>query len=122
MPPAARTGVGATASTTSGTSTMVETSPVWPPASVPWATMTSTPAALCRSAWVRLPASAATDTPASCALVMSEGGGGPRALATSAMSWAKATSRRGSYPFDATLARTFLGDPRRRSAGSSGTP
>ena len=33
MPPAASTGVGATASTTSGTSTIVAISPVWPPAS-----------------------------------------------------------------------------------------
>ena len=30
MPPAASTGIGATASTTSGTSTMVAISPVWP--------------------------------------------------------------------------------------------
>ena len=37
MPPAASTGVGATASTTSGTSTIVPISPVWPPASEPWA-------------------------------------------------------------------------------------
>ena len=62
IPPAASTGVGATASTTSGTSTIVAMSPVWPPASVPWATMRSTPACLCRSAWTRLPASAATTT------------------------------------------------------------
>ena len=33
-----------TASTTSGTSTMVAICPVWPPASVPWATMRSAPA------------------------------------------------------------------------------
>ena len=33
MPPAASTGTGATASTTSGTSTIVAISPVWPPAS-----------------------------------------------------------------------------------------
>ena len=33
IPPAASTGIGATASTTSGTSTIVVTSPVWPPAS-----------------------------------------------------------------------------------------
>ena len=40
IPPAASTGTsGPTASTTSGTSTIVETSPQWPPASVPWATM-----------------------------------------------------------------------------------
>ena len=50
MPPAASTGTGATASTTSGTSTIVATSPVWPPASVPCATIRSTPAAACRRA------------------------------------------------------------------------
>ena len=33
MPPAASTGTGAMASTTSGISTIVATSPVWPPAS-----------------------------------------------------------------------------------------
>ena len=44
MPPAASTGTSApTASTTSGTSTIVEISPVCPPASVPCATMMSTP-------------------------------------------------------------------------------
>ena len=45
IPPAARTGVGETALTTSGTRTIVEMVPVCPPASVPWATMRSTPAA-----------------------------------------------------------------------------
>ncbi len=44
MPPAARTGSGATASTASGVSTMVAISPVWPPASYPCATTTSMPA------------------------------------------------------------------------------
>ena len=39
-----------TASTTWGTSTIVEISPQWPPASVPWATITSTPIATWRSA------------------------------------------------------------------------
>ncbi len=53
MPPAASTGTGATASTTSGTRTMVATSPVWPPASVPCATIRSTPAAACRRACSR---------------------------------------------------------------------
>ena len=51
MPPAASTGVsGPTASITSGQSTTDEMSPVWPPASVPWATMMSTPFSLCFSA------------------------------------------------------------------------
>ena len=62
MPPAASTGIGATASTTSGTSTIVEISPVWPPASVPWATMMSAPAVAWRAAWTGEPASAATST------------------------------------------------------------
>ena len=43
IPPAASTGTGAIASTTSGTSTIEATSPVCPPASWPWATMMSTP-------------------------------------------------------------------------------
>ena len=38
--------VGATASMTSGHSTMLPTSPVWPPPSVPWQTTKSTPAVL----------------------------------------------------------------------------
>src|SRR5207253_551146 len=50
MPPAARTGVGATASTTSGTRTSVAISPVWPPASLPDATTMSTPASTWRRA------------------------------------------------------------------------
>src|SRR5712664_3962688 len=48
MPPAASTGtsrIGLIALITSGTSTMVETSPQWPPASVPCTTRISTPAA-----------------------------------------------------------------------------
>ena len=47
MPPAASTGVGATASITSGQSTTLPISPVWPPPSVPCAMMMSMPAALC---------------------------------------------------------------------------
>src|SRR5436190_607845 len=61
IPPAASTGMGATASTTSGTSTMVEISPVWPPASVPWATMMSAPALACRLACTGEPALVGTD-------------------------------------------------------------
>ena len=41
IPPAASTGIGATASTICGTSTIVAMFPVWPPASVPWAVMMS---------------------------------------------------------------------------------
>ena len=54
------TGVGATASTTSGTSTIVAISPVWPPASPPWATTTSTPLSTWDLACSARPASAAT--------------------------------------------------------------
>ena len=43
-PPAASTGVGATASITSGHNTVDATSPVWPPPSVPCAMTMSTPA------------------------------------------------------------------------------
>ncbi len=50
MPPAASIGVGATASMTSGHSTIEPISPVWPPPSVPWAMTMSTPASLCVSA------------------------------------------------------------------------
>ncbi len=68
MPPAASTGTGATASTTCGTSTIVEISPVWPPASVPCATIRSAPAATCLRACSTVPTSAATGTPAARAL------------------------------------------------------
>ena len=69
MPPAASTGTsGPIASTTSGHSTIDEISPVWPPASVPCATMMSTPFARCFSAWRTELASAATCMPCSCAV------------------------------------------------------
>ena len=42
MPPAATTGIGDTASTSCGTSTIVLTVPLKPPASPPWAMITST--------------------------------------------------------------------------------
>jgi hypothetical protein len=46
MPPAATTGIGATASTTAGTSPIVpRVTPEWPPASRPCAMMISAPAA-----------------------------------------------------------------------------
>ena len=81
MPPAARTGVsGPTASMTSGHSTTDEISPVWPPASVPWATMMSTPLSLCFSACRGLLASAATAMSCSCAVCTTSAGGGPSAF------------------------------------------
>ena len=43
-PPAASTGIGATALTTIGTSGIVPIVPMCPPPSVPWATITSAPA------------------------------------------------------------------------------
>src|ERR1700749_1009228 len=43
IPPAASTGTGATASTTAGTSGSVDRRLPCPPASVPWATITSAP-------------------------------------------------------------------------------
>ena len=56
MPPAATTGMWSpTASTIWGTSGMVATRPVWPPASVPWATTMSHPASSARRAWSTLP-------------------------------------------------------------------
>ena len=95
MPPAASTGtlrIGLIALMTSGTSTMVETSPQWPPASVPWATRISTPAATWRSACSLEPTSAATGT--SCLRPMSiiAFGGTPSAFAISLIGWRNETS------------------------------
>ncbi len=56
MPPAAMTGMRSpTASTIWGTSGKVATWPVWPPASVPWATTMSQPASTAAIAWRTLP-------------------------------------------------------------------
>src|SRR6266851_3234575 len=122
IPPAASTGVGATASTTSGTRTIVAISPVCPPASVPWATMRSAPAALWRSACTRAPARAATRTPAPWARSISVGGGEPRALATSLGRREKATSSSGPWPRGDTLLKPELRAIwARTSSGSSGT-
>ncbi len=70
MPPAASTGtflIGLIASMTSGTSTIVVTSPQCPPASVPAATRMSTPALTCLIACSRAPTRAAIGTPAALA-------------------------------------------------------
>ena len=56
MPPAASTGVGATASTTMGSSAMVAICPTCPPPSVPCAVITSAPAAQARRASATLAA------------------------------------------------------------------
>ena len=58
MPPAPSTGMSPTASTISGISTIVPISPVCPPASLPWAMTTSTPALTWRSACCAAPARA----------------------------------------------------------------
>ena len=67
MPPAARTGtdlpIASIASMTSGMSTSVVTSPQCPPASVPWATIRSTPALTCLMACSFAPTNAATGIP-----------------------------------------------------------
>ena len=74
-PPAASTGVGATASMTSGHSTMLPTSPVWPPPSEPWQMTMSTPPFLWLSACLTDPASAATSRPWSWAWAITSSGG-----------------------------------------------
>src|SRR5689334_13594645 len=91
MPPAASTGTS-TASTISGTSTMVATSPVWPPASYPCATTMSTPFSTCRWACEALPARAATGTPAACTCSITSTGGEPSALAIRRIGCSSATS------------------------------
>ena len=81
MPPAASTGTsGPQACTTCGTSTMVAISPVWPPASVPCATISSTPAARCRAACEPLPHMAPTTMPRRFNSATTSGGGAPKAL------------------------------------------
>ena len=63
MPPAATTGTRSpTASTIWGTSGRVATCPVWPPASVPWATTRSHPASTARTACSTLPHMLTTTT------------------------------------------------------------
>ena len=64
MPPAATTGTWSpTASATWGTSAMVATRPVWPPASVPWATTMSQPAWTAATVWRTLPHMLTTSRP-----------------------------------------------------------
>ena len=72
MPPAARTGTGATASTTIGTSAMLACQPTWPPPSVPCAMMTSAPAVAARTASGTPPAMNVTLQPASWARAMKD--------------------------------------------------
>ncbi len=63
-PPAATTGMS-TASTTCGSSTVVATSPVWPPPSPPCTITASAPHAATFSACRRAPTEGTTTTPAS---------------------------------------------------------
>ncbi len=66
MPPAATTGTRSpTASTTWGTRANVATLPVWPPASVPWATTRSQPASTAAMAWRTFPHMFTTTSPCS---------------------------------------------------------
>ncbi len=95
MPPAASTGtsrIGLIALITSGTSTMVETSPQWPPASVPCTTRISTPAATWRSACSLAPTRAATGTPCFLPISIIAFGGTPSALAISRIGCRNETS------------------------------
>ncbi len=71
---------------------MVETSPQWPPASVPCATRMSTPAATWRIACSLAPTSAATGTPCFLPMSIIAFGGTPSALAISRIGWVKETS------------------------------
>ena len=95
MPPAASTGtsrIGLIAFSTSGTSTMVVTSPQWPPASVPCTTRMSTPALTWRIACSLAPTRAATGTPCALPISIISGGGTPSALAISLIGCSNAAS------------------------------
>src|SRR5579884_3027347 len=119
-PDAASTGVGATASTTSGQSTTLPISPVCPPPSVPWAITMSTPAALCARACFSDPHSAATSRPASWISPMTSGGGVPSAFATSrTCSCRSATSSCGAAVAIVQPSSSLTGFS---SGGSLGTP
>ena len=96
-PPAASTGVGATASITSGHRTIDPTSPVCPPPSEPWQMTMSTPAALWFSACLTDPAKAAMSMPWAWTLAITSSGGVPSALATSlTLSCLRITSTNGA--------------------------
>ena len=117
-PPAASTGRGATASITSGHSTMEPTSPVCPPPSDPWQMTMSTPAALWFNACFTEPARAAINIPCSCTCSITSSGGVPSALATSAtLSWRRMTSTSG-----AAVAAVQPSSSRRGPPSISGTP
>jgi hypothetical protein len=71
---------------------MVPISPVWPPASVPDAITTSTPASSCLTACSGAPTRPAHATPRSRARSISRAGAGPSAFAISRIGCANATS------------------------------
>ena len=113
MPPAASTGTSRIvliALITSGTSTMVETSPQWPPASVPCTTRISTPAATWRSACSLAPTSAATGTPCFLPMSIIAFGGTPSALAISRIGWRNETSSTSSAVLRVERLRLVVGD------------
>ena len=80
-------------STTSGTSTIVEISPQWPPASVPWAMSTSTPSSTLRS---RVPRAARRARrrarPSRARLSTAYAGGGPSAFTSIETGWRSVAS------------------------------
>ena len=123
MPPAPSTGMSPTASTISGISTIVPISPVCPPASLPWAMITSTPALTWRSACWAAPASAPTARPSCLTRSIMCAGGGPRALTSSTGLRASAISSCGSARLAENGAASLppTNPPRPASAGSSGT-
>ena len=127
IPPAASTATSSPqASTTCGTSTMVAMSPVCPPASVPCATITCTPAALWRAACCPLPHIAPIMTLRSRSSATTSGGGEPNALTTSLI-WGCASATRSSrrapsgviLPRPSTISRSTRA---RSSGGNCGTP
>ena len=95
IPPAASIGTSPydlRALLTSGTKTIVETLPQWPPPSVPDTTIISTPASACLTACCFAPTSAATGTLFCFPISNIHFGGTPNAFATSLIGWEKATS------------------------------
>ena len=109
--------VGAIASITCGHSTIELISPVWPPASVPCATMMSTPMFDVLLRVRGLLASAATLMPCSCAVSTMSLGGGPSALTSSAAS--AATRSRAAGARSRRSSRAGGGRARRRRAAAA---
>jgi hypothetical protein len=102
-PPAATTGM-ATASTTCGSSTVVATSPVWPPPSPPCTITASAPQAATFSACRRAPTEGTTTTPASFSSAISSREG---ARAKDATRTPSSTMIRTRSPASSASARRF---------------